>query len=144
MKNITFLISLVFTFGIFANAQSSKQIAVHVPFDFYVRDQKMPAGDYLIESAFPESIQSALIFRQKDGKAKKILITLPIDLNRNQKFAVPTMLFNRYGDSYFLTQIRNPYESLGFTLPTAKSEKLLAGKSGNPTQETVVMSLVKK
>ena len=102
MKKLVLLIGLIFTFGVLANAQSHKQIAVHVPFDFYVQGQKMTAGDYIIESASPQSAQSTFIFRQKDGKDSKILMTIPVELKNDRKSSEPTMIFNRYGDNYFL------------------------------------------
>ncbi|MBX7171823.1 MAG: hypothetical protein K1X72_12755 [Pyrinomonadaceae bacterium] len=141
MKKLALLIGLVFTFGVLANAQSTKQIAVHVPFDFYVKGQKMNAGDYVIESASPQSNQAALIFREKSGKAKGMLITIPIDLGNNQMAAAPFMLFNRYGDEYFLKEIFNPLENIGFGVSSTKTEKYIAKKFGKPTQETVAMNL---
>ncbi|HRH41908.1 MAG TPA: hypothetical protein PKY82_09710 [Pyrinomonadaceae bacterium] len=144
MKNLLLLVVLVFTFGTLANAQSGKQIAVHISFDFYVQNQKLTAGDYFIESVSPQSNQSTLIFRQKDGKAKKILMTIPIELKDDRKSFEPTMLFNRYGEEYFLAEIRNPLERLGFGLTATKSEKSLAKRFGKPIQETVAMSSVKK
>lgn len=144
MKNLVLLIALTFTFGVFANAQSQMQIAVHVPFDFYVQNQKMTAGDYLIESASPRSVQSTLIFRQKDGKAKKILMTIPIEINGLRKSLEPTMRFNRYDNEYFLVEIRNPLENLGFALPKVKREEYFVRTIGQPTQAILKMNPVKR
>ena len=144
MKNLILLITLIFTFGILANAQSQHPITAHVPFDFYVQNQKMTAGDYIVESISPQSAQPILIFRQKAGKGKRILLTITTKLNGEQKLEQPTMVFNRYGDEYFLAEIRNPFEKLGFEVPKTKEEKSLTQNFGKPTQESVGMKLVKK
>jgi hypothetical protein len=144
MNKILLLIVLMFTSGTLVNAQSNRQIAVHVPFDFYVQNQKMPAGDYVIESASPRSAQSTLIFREKNGKSKKILMTIPIEINILRNPSDPTLLFNRYKNEYFLAEIRNPLENLGFALPKMKQEKIYSTKLGQPTRELVTMNLVKK
>lgn len=144
MKNFALIIVFVFIFAAFANAQVHKQIAVHIPFDFYVQNQKMTAGDYLIESISPQSNQSTLVFREKSGKAKGILKTIPIELNKDRKSFEPKLIFNRYGSEYFLAEIRNPLEESGFAVRATKTEKILAKKFGKPTQETVSMSLAQK
>ena len=144
MKNLTLLIALIFTFGILANAQSQQPITAQVPFDFYIQNQKMTAGVYVVESISPQSAQPILIFRQKDGKGKRIVMTIPFEINGEQKLEQPTMFFNRYGDEYFLSEIRNPLEKLSFEISTANEEKSLARNFGKPTQESVGMGLVKK
>ena len=138
MKKAAFIIGFLFTFAILANAQTHKQIAAHIPFDFYVKDQKMRAGDYLIESISPHSNQSMLVIKTKSGEAKGMLITLPIELNKSRKFLLPKIIFNRYNYEYFLAEIHNPLGEIGFEITKTKMEKYVAKKFGKPTQETVV------
>ncbi len=144
MKNLALIIIFVFTFAVFVNAQSNKQIVVQVPFDFYVQNQKLNAGDYLIENASSQSNQSTLIIREKSGKAKGILTTNLIELAKDRKSFAPTIIFNRYGNEYVLAEIRNPLEDIGFTVRIAKTEKYLAKQFGKPTQETIAVNPAQK
>src|SRR5947209_12352582 len=48
-----------------AQAQSNNLMVVHVPFDFYVRDQMMPAGAYRITALTDDG--ATLLIRSEDG-----------------------------------------------------------------------------
>ena len=144
MKNLTLLIALIFTFGVLVNAQTQNPIAIHVPFDFYIQNQKLTAGDYVVQSASLQSAQPILVFRQKDGKARKIVMTIPTEINNGQTLDNPTMLFNRYGNGYYLAEISNPWEKRVFEIPRTKAEKSLARNFGKPKQESIAMSFVQK
>ena len=71
-------------------------------------------------------------------------MTIPSEINGEQKLEQPTMFFNRYGDEYFLSEIRNPLEKLSFEISTAKEVKSLTRNFGKPAQESVGMKLVQK
>lgn len=144
MKKLALIIAFVFTFAVFANAQSNSQIAVNIPFDFYVQNQKMPAGDYRIESISPQSNQPFLIFRQKDGKATAIILAITAKSNFDDKKSQITLNFSRYDDYYFLSEIRNPLQLTEFSFNPSKTEKFLAKKFGKPTQEMVAVNSAQK
>lgn len=143
MKNIALIIVFLFSFLSFANAQSNKQIAVNIPFDFYIQNQKLSAGEYLIESLSRESNQSlsTLVIRDKSGKAKGVIKTDLLELHINKKSITPALIFNCYGKEYFLAVISNPAEERGFAFRTTKTEKSIAKQFGKPIQETVAFNL---
>lgn len=126
MKNFAFIIVFLFSSISFANAQSTSQIAVNVPFDFYIQNQKLTAGNYLIESVSPQSNQPLLVFRGKSGKVGLILMMNPTKLKSGNKSSKISVVFNRYGEEYFLTEIRNTSAAIAFTINANKTEKLLA------------------
>lgn len=140
MKNFALVIIFVFTFLTFANAQSDKQISVHIPFDFYVQNQKMKAGDYLLENISSQSNNRPWILRKKKNSVKVILTIIPTELTRERKSFPLNIIFNRYGNEYILAQIRNPLENLGFDVNAAKTEKYLARQSGKPSKEIVAVN----
>jgi len=123
-----------------ANAQTNNQVAANIPFDFYVNNQKFAAGEYVIERANPSSLEASLIFRQKDGKNSRIVMMLPLAVNAQSGKAQPSLIFNRYGAEYFLSEIRNPADSFGAQLPKVKKERSLAMQFGEPTREIVRLS----
>jgi hypothetical protein len=77
-------------------------IEVNVPFAFQAGNRMLPAGEYRIQrlSAEMDGIQ---LIRESDGKASMVVTTLPLE--PTDKTAPPRLVFYRYGNAYFLTQI---------------------------------------
>src|SRR5437763_13372572 len=82
-----------------AQAQSNNLMIVHVPFDFYVRDQMMPAGAYRITELTADG--ATLLIRSEDNRAAVAVLTNGADAKRRQPDA-PHLVFNRYGEQSFL------------------------------------------
>jgi hypothetical protein len=82
-----------------AQAQSNNLMIVHVPFDFYVRDQMMPAGAYRITALTDDG--ATLLIRSEDGRAAVAVLTNGADAKGRQPYA-PHLVFNRYGEQSFL------------------------------------------
>jgi hypothetical protein len=57
-------------------AQEPRFVEAKIPFEFWVEDSSLPAGDYRIEHV--EST-AYLLFRSTDGKVVKDAYTLPLD-----------------------------------------------------------------
>lgn len=139
MKKLTLLFAFILTFAVFANAQTQKQIRADIPFDFYLQNQKMTAGEYSIESV-SKTNYSTLIFRDKNGKAKGSLTTL-VDFTNNLTVSFDAkMTFNRYGNTYFLTEIRNPLENAVFSVKANKTERNLSKTTEKSNQETLAIT----
>jgi predicted transposase YbfD/YdcC len=133
--------SLVLLSAMSANAQTQGKLVAHIPFDFYVQNQKFEAGDYIVESVSKQSSQTNLVIRQKDGDAKKLVMMLPKVVRNNGRDTQAVMAFNRYGEDYFLSEIRNPSESFGAQLPRSRAEKKLARQFGKPEREIIAMNI---
>jgi hypothetical protein len=101
-----------------ASAQSD-HIVANVPFSFRVGDVLLPAARYDI---LPSGAQSVLILR---GGGQQRLMAVGAAENvtpsKNTK-----LVFNRYGSSYFLTQIWVEGNSRGSQLPKTQMEKEIA------------------
>jgi hypothetical protein len=85
-----------------AHAQSAKTIFVPIPFDFNIAGKMLPAGDYIVSRATQNTDEGWKILR-KDGRAGAFVLTMFIQaeaVNENSK-----LVFNRYDDQYFLSQI---------------------------------------
>jgi len=83
-----------------ASAQTAKTLRANVKFDFQIGDRIYPAGAYRIELISSDNI---------------LLITSASDTNKNQiilarysngsKGQMPKLVFQKYGENYFLSQI---------------------------------------
>lgn len=133
--------SLVLFSAVSANAQTQGKITAHIPFDFYIQNQKFEAGDYVVESVNLHSNQTSLAIRQKNGNAKTLVTMLPKIVNNNGRETQTVLSFNRYGDNYFLSEIRNPLENFGAQMPKSNKEKTVARSFGKAERERITATV---
>lgn len=79
--------------------QAQTGMSVTIPFDFYVGTQKLPAGSY--EVTHP----AEPLLRLYDGNKH---VSTVFSNGVTNKSAPPNgqLIFNRYGDNYFLSEVR--------------------------------------
>ena len=87
-----------------------------VPFDFTCQQQVVPHGTYTISVVMERFIE----LRAKDGKVQAISTVEP-----NLKVGDPgtKLVFHRYGDRYFLSEVQTADRELGMKLPMSKAER---------------------
>src|SRR5215204_5630941 len=86
-----------------ARAQSINEQTADVPFSFTIGDKVFPAGEYSVRRLNPASDKIALAIQSTDGRMSRIVLTTPVEGARPR--AQARLLFNRYGDQYFLAQV---------------------------------------
>ncbi|MBZ5596170.1 MAG: hypothetical protein LAP39_28325 [Acidobacteriia bacterium] len=83
------------------HAASGPKIVAKVPFDFVVRNQKMAAGEYTISI---DSLRTVILVRgEADNSA---VFTLTTAAESGKINVDPKLVFRRYGDRFFLSQVR--------------------------------------
>jgi hypothetical protein len=101
----------------FAYAGAGVSMRIHVPFDFYLEDQLLPTGEYSFEmDSGNYATASHVVVWSIGGSENKMLFAIPGttgDAGLNQ------LVFNKYGDKYFLSTI-----SIGQHKATVKMFKL--------------------
>jgi hypothetical protein len=115
-------------------AQSST-LQANIPFDFSMGKTAMPAGEYTITCS-----NSVLTIREVGGKHVAMTLTNPTRTTPGSRHEQPekaSLLFNRYGDEYFLTGVWNPYLQEGRVLPESPRQKELASRL-KPTDATAI------
>lgn len=100
-------------------AQYAPRLTAEIPFVFEMANEKLPAAEYTVStmgnanqilvSTF-EWKKAAIVLGYRNGEGTK-------DSNRAE------LVFNRYGDRYFLSAIRHADYSLD--VPKSKNERLL-------------------
>ena len=122
-----------------ASAQSVNEQTASVPFSFNVGDKSFPAGVYRVRQLNPASDRVALEIKSADGRRGKITLTSFVHNNKATERA--RLVFNRYGEQYFLTEVWTPALDAGLRLPTSRSERTLARKAGEraPLRTTVAL-----
>ena len=120
-----------------ANAQTLN-VAANVPFDFVVGSTSLPAGEYSIQS-LPTGNSGALVIRaQKAGGGMIILANAAQSANASPD---SRLVFHRYRDSYFLSQIWTAGNSSGRELKLTRREKEMAKNIGSSDDVIVLASL---
>jgi hypothetical protein len=137
IKTITIAVVILVGSFVSANAQVHSRVLVTLPFDFHIKDRTLPAGVYVLESLNPQSSGSTIAFRRMDGKFNRSVVMNPVG-SAQQKPGSASLIFNRYGSEYYLSEIRNPAEELSMTAPVTKTERELAARQ-KAASETVAM-----
>jgi len=112
-------------------AQSGMLVA-NIPFDFHVGKTSLPSGEYNIKPLNPET----LLIQSKDGSSSAVSITFGATSSKIQDTG--KLVFNRYGDQYFLSKVWRPGVSTGRELPKSRSEVEMARNMPKP--ETTVVA----
>jgi hypothetical protein len=89
-----------------------------VPFDFAVGNSHLPAGTYTISTADDRS-STGLMIRSDSGKVT-VLTTAYADGKQSN---TGKLVFDKYGDQYFMREILCSNADLNLELPISKAEK---------------------
>ena len=119
-----------------AFAQAGQPLTVDLPFAFQVNNKQFPAGKYNVTAG---AGQAVVLLRSVDCKQAMFSLSMPIESKKNH--ADSTLVFRRYGDRYFLSQIWLRGSNSGRGLSASAAEREVAqrwAKSGpKPTTEVV-------
>jgi hypothetical protein len=97
-----------------------------VPFNFAVGDKEMPAAKYRVSYS-----SGVVTVRDVDGKRAAMALTKPAVSDRTfrqRKQGDSVLLFQRYGDEYFLSGVAGPSAPEGRMLPVGVRQKELASR----------------
>jgi hypothetical protein len=92
-------------------------VKANVPFAFTVGQIEMPAGNYLVSSVS----ESAIAITDRNTGTSVISLFRPEQAKTNNGTA--KLVFHKYGDKYFLSQIGRGFGGSLIQLPTSKQEQ---------------------
>ena len=103
-----------------ATHAQSIMLKANIPFNFVVGDQQLPSGEYQVKQ-----LQSGVV--QVQGRATRSSATvLTMSTQAAQIPNVGKLVFNRYGDQYFLSKIWAPSSGTGHELRKSRLEREVA------------------
>ena len=110
-------------------------LRARVPFDFNVGDKVLPAGEYQFSKSWsPRAVQISSM------ETKAAISVLHSTGGRNTAGLADALVFNKYGDRYFLREIWIAGEEGGAQLPRSRTEKEQVILVRNPVREVLVAS----
>jgi hypothetical protein len=111
-----------------ANAQSlNYRLGANIPFDFSVSGEKLPAGKYWIKRAPLGNGDTLVQISSADGEENITRLTIPVFTINPAKEGM--LVFHRYGDEYFLSEIWPLGGLTGRELPKSRAERKLERKA---------------
>jgi hypothetical protein len=115
------------------HAQSKRSI-INIPFNFNVGQKTLPAGEYTVEPLRKDS-QTVWLVENRSQHASVLFTTTSVWTSETKEET--KLVFNRYGDQSFLSQIWTAGDNSGRELPRRRSELQLA-KNGIQPEKIVV------
>lgn len=118
-----FAVSAVCLMGSVLHAQAPV-VKAHIPFAFEVSSTVLPKGDYIFKQNAASPVTELL--NHRTGKRVYVTTGYGVESGAGQK----VLLFHRYGDTYFLSEIRNGVRSGGKILPCKRELELMRSPKG--------------
>lgn len=116
---LTLLVAVAFVTAVASANGQSRTMRANVPFEFIVGDRALPAGEYRV-SAIGNGNEVMAIASREDAAVR---LSIAIETNK-----VPDrgkLVFHRYGQKYFLSEIWSGGETTGRKLLKSKQERRL-------------------
>jgi hypothetical protein len=113
--------------------ESQRLMKVDVPFAFAAEGQTLPAGEYLVLTVTPER---SIRIVSSDGKHSAVVTTLPNYASSPSENS--RLVFHRYGDEYFLTQVWTAGQNVARNPLSTKRAMEIASSGGKPQTFTIL------
>jgi hypothetical protein len=113
-------------------AQGSQTLTVQVPFGFHVGNSVLPAGGYTVYIDGPSHI---VRLTSDDSKSSAMIQSHGVE-----KLNAPSqgmLVFSKYGDEYFLSQVWRPGNNTGRELQKTKREFEVAAIARRGTESVI-------
>jgi len=104
-----------------ANGQSKDRLVAQVPFEFIVGDKTLASGEYQLRAV--TSAGEALLIKNADAGDAAIRMTSPIGYDHSKTYA--RLVFHRYDNRYFLSQVWMSGEGIGRELQRSAQERAI-------------------
>jgi hypothetical protein len=108
-----------------------QSLNVEVPFDFVAAQGTMPAGEYRVTPNQPAQGMVRLI----SSKGSSAAICFAHAIQSSRPSDTSKLVFNRYGNQYFLSQVWSEGSDYGRGLPPSKAEREIARSFSKPEKE---------
>ena len=116
------------------SASAQDKVRATIPFGFNVGAKALPAGDYELQRLNGQS----MVIRELGGTEAALALTRATDGNSGEGEA--TLVFNRYGQDSFLSEILMPEGSRAVL--KSKTERRAAARAAESAENTAASSVI--
>jgi len=122
-----------------SHGQNAGNLSVTIPFEFATAGKTLPAGDYYVR----RSLDGARVVMRIESKDGSLSLYLPTHGAQNAEIQNESKLvFNKYGEQFFLSQVwaagRSTGEELNKTSRERTLQREIAGRGGKPETIAIV------
>lgn len=115
-----FVAALIISFISVGSAFAQQSLDFEIPFDFQIGKKEMQAGKYKIKKIDGKQF----IFKNVETNKSRIIMT-DAQIGDERSVTTENLVFNRYGDTYFLREIYAARSTVGREFGESKLEKKL-------------------
>jgi hypothetical protein len=111
-------------------------LRANIPFEFYVGNQVLPAGNYQIDTRLANGV--ARIWNLDTNRSVVLLVQkdqVPAWMSREEAVVV----FHRYGERYFLSDVRDGYARVQYRMRTTPAEAEFSNRAALGRPDGTVM-----
>ena len=116
-------------------AQSERSKITNIPFSFIVGQKTLPAGEYTVEPN-RRDFDKVWLVQSREGNESALFTTVSVRANQPQEET--KLVFRKYGDQYFLSQIWTSGGNTGRELLKPRLERELA-RNPKIERQTIVL-----
>ena len=123
-----------------AKAQIVGDMVANVPFEFHAGNAEFPAGEYRIHSV-DDSGLAVMQISTMDGSRSALF-----QVQESDASATPTkseLIFNKYGDQYFLSEVHGDYGATEWNFGVSKLEKRVRVEEASRASQQKTMVAMK-
>ncbi len=120
-----------------AQLTSEQKLVTHVPFEFIAANKIVPAGDCIVQSASPNAM--TLMIRNVAAHVGLFAQASPSESKKPARGYA--LVFNHYGNQYFLSGIKLEGTKTMYNLPESKAEAELRAQNVPHAEEVLLASL---
>jgi len=124
-----------------AQIQSDATVKANIPHSFVVNNTTLPPGSYTIRVADDYSNLNVLEIRSANGKTNVLFDTEPVNLPRVMSRS--ELVFDRIGDTYFLTRVFMRGDESGNQVLKSKEQRRLEESGSTAKTWSMPASVVK-
>jgi hypothetical protein len=100
-------------------SNNANKLSANIPFEFNVGYKTMPAGEYTVQTVV--SAGDALLIKSADANISALRLSEATSRIKDKRHA--RLVFNRYGDRYFLAEVWNGVDDIGRQLLKSAEER---------------------
>jgi len=133
---VSAVLTLLVALGTVAVKAQSQRSRITIPFTFVAAGKILPAGEYTFGPNSKDSFHVWVLAGQKNGDAV-LFPTVPLRARQTQEDT--KLIFSKYYDQYFLSEIWTAGEQNGYKVNVSPQEQRLVKNGAH--REQVVVSL---
>ncbi len=120
-----------------AQLNSGSKIVAQVPFEFVVANKIIPAGEWAVRLA----IRDGNILDISNADTNAGVFWASSRTEAKQPSSHYALVFDQYGDHYFLSEIKLEGSKIAYRLPESRLEAELRAQNVSFTEETLLASV---